>query len=34
VNELKLGNAPGQIGLWAYIASDAYFSNLKMTQGH
>jgi hypothetical protein len=32
VNDLKLGNARGQIGLWAYIATDAYFSNLKVTR--
>jgi hypothetical protein len=32
VNDLKLGDARGQIGLWAYIATDAYFSNLKVTQ--
>jgi hypothetical protein len=29
VNDLKLGDVRGQIGLWAYIATDAYFSNLK-----
>jgi hypothetical protein len=32
VNDLKLGNARGQIGLWAFIATEAYFSNLKVTQ--
>jgi hypothetical protein len=32
VNDLKLGDVRGQIGLWAYIATDAYFSNLKVTQ--
>jgi hypothetical protein len=32
VNGLKLGDVRGQIGLWAYIATDAYFSNLKVTQ--
>jgi hypothetical protein len=32
VNDLKLGEARGQIGLWAYIATDAYFSNLQVTQ--
>ena len=32
VNDLKLGEARGQIGLWAHIASDAYFSNLQVTQ--
>jgi hypothetical protein len=31
VNDLKLGELRGQIGLWAYIATDAYFSNLKVT---
>jgi hypothetical protein len=31
VNDLKLGDSRGQIGLWAYIATDAYFSNLRMT---
>jgi hypothetical protein len=32
VNDLKLGGVRGQIGLWAHIATDAYFSNLKVTQ--
>ena len=32
VNDLKLGDVRGKIGLWAYIATDAYFSNLKVTQ--
>jgi hypothetical protein len=32
VNDLKLGEARGQIGLWAFISTDAYFSNLKVTQ--
>jgi hypothetical protein len=32
VNDLKLGEARGQIGLWAFVATDAYFSNLKVTQ--
>jgi hypothetical protein len=31
VNDLKLGDSGGQIGLWAFIATDAYFSNLKIT---
>ena len=31
VNDLKLGESRGQIGLWAFIATDAYFSNLKIT---
>jgi hypothetical protein len=32
VNDLKLGNSRGQIGLWAFVATDAYFSNLKVTK--
>jgi len=32
VNDLKLGEVRGQIALWAFIATDAYFSNLKITQ--
>jgi len=24
----------GQIGLWAFIATDAYFSNLKITRAN
>ena len=32
VNDLKLGDVRGPIGLWAYIATDAYFSNLKVAQ--
>lgn len=31
VNDLKLGDSRGQIGLWAFIATDGYFSNLKVT---
>jgi hypothetical protein len=31
VNDLKLGDVRGQVGLWAFIATDAYFSNLKIT---
>lgn len=31
VNDLKLGQTRGQVGLWAFIATDAYFSNLKVT---
>ena len=31
VNGLKLGDVHGQVGLWAFIATDAYFSNLKVT---
>ena len=34
VNDLKLGDVRGQIGLWAFIATDAYFSNLKITQNN
>jgi hypothetical protein len=34
VNDLKLGEVRGQIGLWAFIATDAYFSNLKVTQAN
>jgi hypothetical protein len=30
VNDLKQGKARGQIGLWAFIATDAYFANLKV----
>jgi hypothetical protein len=32
VNDLKLGEVRGQIGLWAFIATDAYFSDLRVTQ--
>jgi hypothetical protein len=32
VNDLRLGGVRGKIGLWAHITSDAYFSNLKVTQ--
>jgi hypothetical protein len=32
VNDLKLGDSRGQIGLWAFVATDAYFSNLKVTR--
>jgi len=32
VNDLKLGETRGQVGLWAHIATNAYFSNLKITQ--
>src|SRR6267142_3650901 len=31
VNELKLGESRGQVGLWAFVATDAYFWNLKIT---
>jgi hypothetical protein len=34
VNDLKLGEGRGQIGLWGYIATEAYFSNLKVTQAN
>lgn len=30
VNDLKLGDRRGQIGLWALISTDAYFSNLRV----
>lgn len=32
VNDLKMGEVRGQIGLWAFISTDAYFSKLKVTQ--
>lgn len=32
VNDLKLGDSRGQIGLWAFIATDAYFANLSVTK--
>jgi hypothetical protein len=32
VNDLKLGDVRGQIGLWAFVATDAYFSNLRVTK--
>jgi len=32
VNDLKLGDSRGQIGLWAFVATDAYFSNLTITK--
>lgn len=32
VNDLKLGDARGQIGLWAFIATQAYFANLRITR--
>jgi hypothetical protein len=28
VNDLKLGDGHGRIGLWAHVTTDAYFSNL------
>lgn len=31
VNDMKLGDSRGQIALWAYIATEAYFSNLKIS---
>lgn len=34
VNVLKLGAVRGQIGLWALIATDAYFSNLSVTKAN
>ena len=30
VNDLKLGEGHGQIGLWAHVTTDAYFSNLTV----
>jgi hypothetical protein len=30
VNDLKLGDSHGQIALWAYSGTDAYFSNLTV----
>ncbi len=30
VNDLKLGDGHGQIGLWAHSTTDAYFSNLRV----
>jgi len=32
VNDLKLPTASGQVGLWAFVATDAYFSNLAITR--
>lgn len=34
VNDLKLGEVRGQVALWAFIATNAYFSNLKVTQAN
>lgn len=31
VNDLKLGETHGQIGVWAHVSTDAYFSNLTVT---
>ena len=33
VNDLKLGDSHGQIGIWAYSTTDAYFSNLHIKTG-
>jgi hypothetical protein len=33
VNDLKLGDSHGQIGLWAHSTTDAYFSNLTVRGG-
>ena len=30
VNDLKLGDSHGQIGLWAHVTTEAYFSNLTV----
>jgi len=32
VNDLKLGESRGQVGLWAFVATDAYFSDLRITR--
>jgi len=32
VNDLKLPTASCQVGLWAFVATDAYFSNLAITR--
>lgn len=32
VNDLKLGDVRGQIGLWTFAATEAYFSNLRVTK--
>lgn len=32
VNDLKLGDSRGPVGLWAHETTDAYFSNLKITR--
>jgi hypothetical protein len=32
VNDLKLGDSRGQIGVWAFVATEAYFSNLRITK--
>lgn len=32
VNDLKLGDSRGAIGLWAHETTDAYFSNLTITR--
>lgn len=34
VNDLKLGDTRGQIGLWAFVATEAYFSNLRVTKAN
>lgn len=31
VSDLKLGTSRGQVGLWAFVATEAYFSNLAIT---
>jgi hypothetical protein len=31
VNDLKHGDAPGRIALWAHVATDAYFGPIKVT---
>ena len=32
VNDLKLGDSRGEVGLWAFVATDGYFANLKVTR--
>jgi len=32
VNDLKLGDSRGQIALWAFVSTNAYFSNLRITK--
>lgn len=32
VNDLKLGDVRGQVGLWAFISTDAYFASLSVTK--
>ncbi|MGB8030591.1 MAG: hypothetical protein WCF30_13130, partial [Terracidiphilus sp.] len=32
VNDLKLGDASGGIGLWIGVGTEAYFANLRISQ--